>query len=244
MAFKSSDLVQKTEPKRLALKSQQLPEAADFTKADSKVMMTQWDDGSGHAQLVFSTYDGTNINHWVVAGVEKDANTLDAWSGDGTYEQIIRAIDLDSSFDVTSRTVSLNAATSSKLGGIKIGSSLQINGDGVVEVSVSPTSIPIVADESARLALPTSSGAQLAIQQDTGETWGIEASQDTSVAGNWKQIGSAATSVVSFNGRTGGVSPTYDDYQAELVPATDSTTGKKYVLAVQNGVPGILEIVE
>lgn len=243
MGFKSSELVQKTVRKRLALKPQDLPVAADFTSAGASIIQTQWVDGSGHHQLVFSSYDGANVNHWVSVGVDRATGNLDAWVSDGTYEQVLKAGDVDSdSFTVTSRVLTLKSATASELGGIKIGGTLQIDGSGVVNVAISPTAIKIVADETARLAIPQSTGAQLVIQQDTGVTWGIEANQDPSVPANWKSLGSTATSVVSFNGRIGGVTPEFDDYQADLVPATDQTDGKKYVFAVQNGVPGIVEV--
>lgn len=243
MGFKSSELVQKTVRKRLALKPQDLPAAADFTSAGASIIQTQWVDGSGHHQLVFSSYDGTNVNHWVSVGTNKDTGTLDAWESDGTYEQVLKAGDVDpDSFSVTSRVLTLKSATGTELGGIKIGGTLQVDGSGIVNVAISPTAIKIVADQTARLAIPRSTGAQLAIQQDTGDTWGIEANQDPSVLGSWKRIGTSATSVVSFNGRIGGVTPEFDDYQADLIPATDASDGKKYVFAVQNGVPGIVEV--
>ncbi|QDP55686.1 MAG: hypothetical protein Tp138OMZ00d2C19078241_18 [Prokaryotic dsDNA virus sp.] len=243
MGFKSSELVQKTVRKRLALKPQDLPAAADFTSAGASIIQTQWVDGSGQHQLVFSSYNGTSVNHWVSVGVNSATGNLDAWVSGGTYEQVLKASDVDSdSFTVTSRVLTLKSATSSELGGIKIGGTLQIDGSGVVNVAISPTAIKIVADQAARIAIPQSTGAQIAIQQDTGETWGIEANQDPSIPANWKQIGTVATSVVSFNGRSGGVNPEFDDYQADMVPATDASDGKKYVFAVQNGVPGIVEV--
>jgi hypothetical protein len=129
-----------------------------------------------------------------------------------------------------------------ELGMAKLGSTLSINGSGELNVSVAPTSIPIVANEAARLAIPQSTGVILAIQQDTGVTWGIEANNDPSVALNWKQIGTVATNVVSFNGRIGAVSPTTNDYNMEQIGLTDRISAAKYVFRVDNGVPYIEEI--
>ena len=124
----------------------------------------------------------------------------------------------------------------------KLGATMSINGDGELNTAISPTSIPIVTDEAARLAIPQSTGVILAIQQDNGITYGIEANNDPSVAGNWKQIGTVATSVVSFNGRNGAVTPEVDDYNMEQIGLTDRTTAAKYVFRVDNGVPYIEEI--
>jgi hypothetical protein len=129
-----------------------------------------------------------------------------------------------------------------ELGMAKLGSTLSINGSGELNVSVAPTSIPIVANEAARLAIPQSTGVILAIQQDTGVTWGIEANNDPSVTLNWKQIGTVATNVVSFNGRIGAVSPTTNDYNMEQIGLTDRISAAKYVFRVDNGVPYIEEI--
>ncbi len=109
-------------------------------------------------------------------------------------------------------------------GTIKLGTTLSIDGNGVAEVAVSPTGIKIVANQAGRLAIPQSTGALLAIQQDSGFTYGIEANQDTSVNANWKQIGVVATNVVSFKGRTGAVVPTTGDYNQKQVKTIHDDT--------------------
>ena len=113
----------------------------------------------------------------------------------------------------------------SVLGMAKLGATLSINGDGVLNAAVSPTGIKIVADEAARLAIPASGGAILAIQQDNGFTYGIEAGDDTSVSANWKQIGTVATNVVSFNGRNGAVLPADGDYELSQIKVVNDDTG-------------------
>ena len=128
------------------------------------------------------------------------------------------------------------------LGVAKLGATMSIDGSGELNTAISPTGIKIVVDQAARLAIPISGGAILAIQQDSGSTYGIEAGEDTSVAGNWKQIGTVATDVVSFNGRNGGVVPAAGDYDMEQIGLTDQTNSAKYVFRVDNGVPYIEEI--
>lgn len=131
---------------------------------------------------------------------------------------------------------------SSTVAGVaKLGTTLTVDASGVLNAAVSPTSIKIVANQAARLAIPTSTGATLAIQQDNGFTYGIEANQDASVNSNWKQIGTVATNVVSFNGRNGAVVPVNTDYTLDLIKATDTVTSKKYVIEIRNGVVGLLE---
>lgn len=132
--------------------------------------------------------------------------------------------------------------TSAVAGIAKLGATMSINGNGELNTAISPTSIPIVANQAARLAIPQSTGVILAIQQDNGITYGIEANNDPSVAGNWKQIGTVATNVVSFNGRNGAVVPAVNDYNMEQIGLTDITTATKYVFRVDNGVPYIEEI--
>ena len=114
--------------------------------------------------------------------------------------------------------------SNSQLGMAKLGATMQINGLGELDTAISPTGIKIVADETARLAIPVSGGAILAIQQDTGFTYGIEAGEDTSVIANWRQIGTVATNVVSFNGRNGAVLPTDGDYTQDQIKTVHDDT--------------------
>lgn len=120
-------------------------------------------------------------------------------------------------------------------GVVKVGPTMSVSGDGELNTSVSPTGIKIVADSAARLSISQSTGAIIAIQQDTGETYGIEANDDPAVSGNWKQIGTVATDVVSFNGRSGAVVPQAGDYTLDMVTTTDATASKDYKLVIDNG---------
>ena len=136
----------------------------------------------------------------------------------------------------------VSIATAQDVGVVKPGTTLTITNDGTLEVAISPTGIKFVDDEAARLALPAATGAQIATQGDTGETFGIEAGQDPADPANWTKLGSVALNVQSFNGRMGTVLPGPDDYTHDLVRVTDPNTTRKYVLAVRDGVPGLLEV--
>jgi hypothetical protein len=106
----------------------------------------------------------------------------------------------------------------------KIGTTMSVNGDGELNTSISPTGIKIVANQAARLAITVTGGAILAIQQDNGFTYGIEANQDPATLANWKQIGTVATSVVSFNGRNGAVLPAAGDYSQKQIKTIHDVT--------------------
>ncbi len=122
----------------------------------------------------------------------------------------------------------------SNLGMAKLGVTMSIDEDGVLNTAISPTGIKIVSDEDDRLLIPVSGGAILAIQQDTGFTYGIEADQDTSVVGNWKQIGTVATNVVSFNDRNGAVVPQKGDYKSSMIKVTHDDTGVNGYIGIDN----------
>ncbi len=125
-------------------------------------------------------------------------------------------------------------ASGTQFGTIKLGSTLSINGDGVVEVGVSPTSIRIVANQAARLAIAQSTGTTLCIQQDSGDTYGIEANQDPSINTNWKKIGTVATDVSSFNGRIGTVVPATGDYKQDQIETIHDNTGQVGYFGIDN----------
>lgn len=124
--------------------------------------------------------------------------------------------------------------TNTVLGMAKLGATMSISGAGELNTAVSPTGIKIVADEAGRLALPQSGGAILAIQQDNGFTYGTEAGQDTSINENWKQIGTVATNVVSFNGRNGAVVPTSGDYDQKQIKTVHDDTGAEGFFGIDN----------
>lgn len=114
--------------------------------------------------------------------------------------------------------------SSAAIGMAKLGVTMTVDGNGVLNTTVSPTSIKIVANQANRLALPQSTGTTLVIQQDNGNTYGLEANLDPSTALNWKQIGTVATDVVSFNGRIGAVVPVIGDYTQKQIKTVHDTT--------------------
>jgi len=169
-------------------------------------------------RATFRTFTDETVFHTANAALQ--AQALNALTGaDRLSANAIR------DFPVMSSTV---------LGLAKLGTTMSINGDGELNTAVSPTGIKIVADQAARLSIPTSGGAIIAIQQDNGFTYGIEANQDTSVVGNWKQIGVVATNVVSFNGRNGAVVPATGDYNQKQIKTVHDDTAVEGFFGIDN----------
>jgi hypothetical protein len=127
-------------------------------------------------------------------------------------------------------------ASTSVVGAIKVGAGLAVTGLGTLSSVASPTQTTVVANQAARLAIPTSALAKSAIQTDTNIIYYINGGDDPSISGNWINGGSVAASVQSFKARTGVVVPAFEDYTLELVPQTDITTSLKYKLVIDNGV--------
>jgi hypothetical protein len=172
----------------------------------------------GGGRATFRTFTDETVFHTANAALQ--AQALNALTGaDRLSANAIR------DFPVMSSTV---------LGLAKLGTTMSINGDGELNTAVSPTGIKIVSDETARLSVPVSGGAIIAIQQDNGFTYGIEANQDTSVAGNWKQIGVVATNVVGFNGRNGAVVPATGDYNQKQIKTVHDDTSVEGFLGIDN----------
>lgn len=90
-----------------------------------------------------------------------------------------------------------------------------------------------VADEAARLALAPYPDLTIAYQSDTDESWGLNANADPSVHSNWTTLGGVPTSgVVTFNSRTGIVSPQVGDYTADMI----TETARKFVSDLEKSV--------
>lgn len=88
--MKSSDIKQTFEYKRTALYNRELPVAEDFgSETPYPVILTNWDDPVSGKQFVFSTYDGTDVKHWIAIGVDGDSGTLSAWQPDGSYKRVV-----------------------------------------------------------------------------------------------------------------------------------------------------------
>jgi len=88
--MKSSDIRQRVDYKRTALYSQDLPESGDFgTELPYPVVLTNWNDPISGKQFVFSTFDGTDVNHWVAIGVNSSNGSLAAWQPDGSYKRVV-----------------------------------------------------------------------------------------------------------------------------------------------------------
>lgn len=81
-----------------------------------------------------------------------------------------------------------------------------------------------VINTAARLALSSWPDITIAYQTDDGSTWALNANDTPSVAGNWTELGNAASGGVnSFNSRTGNITPQAGDYNASMVGAAASS---------------------
>lgn len=160
----------------------------------------------------------------------EDKEVLDAGSaGDGLQ------------FDDTERKIALQAASTDQLGGVKVGVGLAMQPDGTLYSTVSGSIVTAVADEAGRLALPQIAQAYTCIQSDIEQIFYLNASTDPSDPTNWIEGGSTSAAVQGFKGagdstpREGIIEATRGDYTQSLVPATDETTGTKYVFVIDNG---------
>lgn len=87
--MKSSDLRQSAEYKRKAIHVQVLPTAVDFGEdIPYPIILSNWDDPNTGDQYVFSTYNGTDVKHWIGVGVNSTNGTLSAWQPDGSYKRV------------------------------------------------------------------------------------------------------------------------------------------------------------
>lgn len=119
--------------------------------------------------------------------------------------------------------ISVPTATASALGIVKVdGTTMKVGTDGTISSSVVAASYVSVANQAARLALTQTTDLIICVQADANVMWYLNANQSPAVAGNWIQGPSTASSVTSFNSRTGAVTPVAGDYRAYYA-AYDST---------------------
>lgn len=91
-----------------------------------------------------------------------------------------------------------------------------------------------VADEAAMLALTAERG-DFAIRADESDALYLLMTDDPTLAANWKNVGSAAAGVATFNGRTGAVTLTSGDVTTALTYTPLAPTGNGSGLTALNG---------
>lgn len=87
----------------------------------------------------------------------------------------------------------------------------------IPDIAISNTFV--VASEGAMLALTTAETGDIAIRSDTSTTYILKGT-DYSVLADWQLLATPGGGVLSFNSRTGAVSPTAGDYTATQVTFT------------------------
>lgn len=139
-------------------------------------------------------------------------------------------------------------ATETELGMVKGSFTIEIKPDGSLESKVAAATKIVVPDQTAMLALPPITNLYIATRTDVNKIFYLNANQDPSILANWEEGASTQDTVTGFKGagdisaRTGEIVVSDTDYTADMVKATDNVTGRKYVLAVVNGVAGVREV--
>jgi hypothetical protein len=100
----------------------------------------------------------------------------------------------------------------------------------LTQISVTGAKVQSVANQTARLALSTSSNLQIVIQVDTNKVWGLNPSLDPTIISNWVDMGSSASNVASVNGATGAVTIT------STTVGLGNVTNNKQVKAITSNV--------
>lgn len=130
----------------------------------------------------------------------------------------------------------LPVASSDTAGVIKIGPTLSMDGNGVLDTNVAAAEKRAVASEAAMLALPQISNLYIVTRTDLNQIYYLNANDDPSLLVNWEAGPSTADTVASFNGRIGDVTPQAGDYTLDMVTTTDATANKDYKLVIDDGV--------
>lgn len=158
-----------------------------------------------------------------------------------------RSVNEGFTFDEDTAKFNLKKATVDDLGGVKIGTGLAVLPDGTVYSTVSGSLVIVRQDEAGRLDLPQVAQAYTCIQVDAKRVFYLNPNLDPSVEANWIEGPSTEAAVNGFKGakdsdpRTGVVEAEYGDYTGDMIPFTDKSTNKNYILVVDNGVPYLEE---
>lgn len=165
---------------------------------------------------------------------------LDAMDSDAADIQVGEGLTKD-----VNDVITLNTATTTTLGGIKVGTGLDVSPDGLVISTVSGSIVVAVADIAARLALPQVPQAYTCIQVDDELTWYLDANDDPSVEASWLRGSSTSGAVNGFKGkgdvtaRVGIVEAKEGDYTSNEIVYADGTNGNQYKMVIDDTRPYI-----
>lgn len=133
-------------------------------------------------------------------------------------------------------TVSVKAGGPSNLGGYRVGTGLNVDGEGRLSATASSEVTKVLATEAEMLALATESlRPYRVIRMDSKRLYYLNAGASPAVLSNWFVGPSIEAGSLSFNTRTGQIVSEFGDYELSLVPTTDETTGVVYTLVVEDG---------
>jgi hypothetical protein len=136
---------------------------------------------------------------------------------------------------VVDGTISVVSGGPSTLGGFKLGTGLVVDGQGRLSANAVSEVTKILATEAEMLALATETlRPYRIIRLDTKRLYYLNAGDSPAVLANWFVGPSIETMVLSFKGRTGAVSAEFGDYNFDLIPMTDKTSGAIHKLVIDD----------
>lgn len=153
---------------------------------------------------------------------------------------------------INSGNITLNIASTEHLGGVKVGPTLKIDNEGLINTVVSYTSTKVINSQVEMLTLPTINVVYQAIRTDINKIMYLPANLNPMILTNWIE-GATIEGVEGFQGpldnepRIGIITPQAGDYSSDQVYIQEKDengdlTGKQYTFGIQNGVSGLYEI--
>ena len=176
----------------------------------------------GNAALPWFALDTTEFEDEVILGAGS--------AGDGLTH------------DAATNTLNIATGTTDVTGGFKVGSGLAVDVNGKLYSTVSGSIVVVVADLTARNALPQIAQSYTCNVQSENRIYYLNSNLDPSVDGNWTLGPTTEASVTGFKGkgdtdaRVGVIEATRGDYTSEEITYKDATTSKTYKLVIENSV--------
>jgi hypothetical protein len=144
-------------------------------------------------------------------------------------------------FDVDTNTLNVTVGTADDIGGFKVGSGLAVDVNNRLYSTVSGSIVVVVADLTARNALPQIAQSYTANVQSENRIYYLNSNLNPSVDANWTLGPTTEASVTGFKGkgdtaaRVGVIEATQGDYTSDEITYKDATTNKKYKLVIDDG---------
>lgn len=137
---------------------------------------------------------------------------------------------------VNGNTVSVIAGGPATIGGYKVGTGLMVDGSGRLSASASSEVTKVIATEEEMLALAAEElRPYRVIRLDTKRLYYLNAGDSPAVLSNWFEGPSLETTVLSFKGRTGAIEPELGDYNFDIIELTDKSTSATHKFVIDGG---------